>query len=154
MGSSRRILHELATDTKWKNTQVAYVSRTTEPEWANECLELFAITDKVSMGQLAAHHEIYPGTKTTHFKRIQNESKIPYSEMVVFHGFPRKSNLPRHCGSYFMHLSLQIFFDNEHGNIRDVGKLGVTCIYTPDGMTDEVWEAGLQKFAKERSGKS
>ena len=40
----------------------------------------------------------------------------------------------------------QIFFDNESRNCRDVEKLGVTCVYTPDGMTEAVWKKGLEEF--------
>ena len=41
-----------------------------------------------------------------------------------------------------------LFFDNEIGNCRDVAKLGVTCVYTPNGMTELLWREGLTKFAK------
>lgn len=41
-----------------------------------------------------------------------------------------------------------LFFDNEMQNCRDVAKLGVTCVYTPDGMTKRLWREGLDKFAK------
>ena len=39
-----------------------------------------------------------------------------------------------------------LFFDNENGNIRTVSKLGVRCVYTPDGMTNEKWIEGLNMF--------
>lgn len=51
--------------------------------------------------------EIYPGNKTTHFRRIHSQSKIEYKDML--------------------------FFDNERRNCIDVGKLGVVCVYTPHG---------------------
>lgn len=40
-----------------------------------------------------------------------------------------------------------IFFDNEKRNCIDVAPLGVTCIYTPDGLTKSKWDEGLAKFA-------
>ena len=48
-----------------------------------------------------------------------------------------------------MHLCTQdmIFFDNEYGNIQTVAKMGVCCIYCPDGVTKEIWEQGLEQFA-------
>lgn len=39
-----------------------------------------------------------------------------------------------------------LFFDNEMGNIRSVSKLGVQCVYCPDGMTQAIWDEGLNKF--------
>ena len=66
--------------------------------------------------------EIYPGNKTTHFRRIRDASGIAYQDML--------------------------FFDNEMRNCRDVGRLGVTCVYTPDGMTDRTWQQGLTEFAQ------
>ncbi|KFM25945.1 hypothetical protein F751_4197 [Auxenochlorella protothecoides] len=39
MGSSREILAELATQPQWQDTEVAYVSRTEYPQWANACLK-------------------------------------------------------------------------------------------------------------------
>ena len=84
-------------------------------------IEIHSWSDHFSFNSLALQ-EIYPGNKTTHFGRIREASCIEYRDML--------------------------FFDNEMRNCRDVGKLGVTCIYTPDGMTDRVWQQGLMKFAQ------
>ena len=48
-----------------------------------------------------------------------------------------------------------LFFDNEHGNIRDVSQLGVTCVHTPGGMRDDAFFLqGLKTFTdKVRGGK-
>ncbi|XP_069094263.1 magnesium-dependent phosphatase 1 isoform X3 [Pleurodeles waltl] len=71
--------------------------------------------------------EIYPGCKVTHFERIQKKSGIPYSEMV--------------------------FFDDETRNIRDISKLGVTCVHVGrDGMTSKTLEDGLESFALRARG--
>eukprot|EP00980_Cylindrotheca_fusiformis_P015921 scaffold4661_cov108-Cylindrotheca_fusiformis.AAC.4 len=42
-------------------------------------------------------------------------------------------------------LSL-VFFDNEYYNIRQVEKLGVKCIYTPDGMEKIHWQQAKDAF--------
>lgn len=120
MGASQAILAELTTDEKWRDTEVAFVSRTEYPQWAQSCLRLFKITDGVSMDDVAIYQEIYPGSKKTHFRQIHEESGIPYEAML--------------------------FFDNESWNITDVAPMGVCSIYTPMGMTQEVWEAGLKAF--------
>lgn len=39
-----------------------------------------------------------------------------------------------------------LFFDNEINNIRNVEKLGVKCIFCPDGMTHEIWLQGIELF--------
>lgn len=128
MGSSREILKELATQDKWSDTIVAYVSRCDEPAWASSCLKLFTIHEEqsISMHSLADFHEIYPGTKTTHFKRIQQQTKIEYSEML--------------------------FFDNEKWNCKDVQPLGVVCQHTPNGLTKDAWEEGLRKYQAAAAG--
>jgi magnesium-dependent phosphatase 1 len=35
------------------------------------------------------------------------------------------------------------FFDDDMTNIRDVGGLGVHCVYTPDGVTNKLFRQGL-----------
>mmetsp|Transcript_62396 Transcript_62396/g.91452 ORF Transcript_62396/g.91452 Transcript_62396/m.91452 type:complete len:92 (-) Transcript_62396:24-299(-) len=44
-----------------------------------------------------------------------------------------------------------IFYDNEEHNCKTVKSLGVHCVYTPRGMTEEVWKSSLAEFAKRRS---
>ena len=121
MGASRAILKELATEERWRGTAVAYVSRTEHPQWAGTCLNLFQIDENLSMHDIGQQQEIYPGGKTTHFRRIHERTGIAYEHML--------------------------FFDNESWNILDVAPLGVCSVYTPRGMTEEVWATGLQAFA-------
>lgn len=109
-----------ATDEKWRETSVAYVSRTEHPKWAASCLNLFTITEGISMHDIGQEQEIYPGSKTRHFRRIQERTGIEYSEML--------------------------FFDNESWNITDVAPMGVCSVHTPRGMTAEVWKTGLEAF--------
>jgi magnesium-dependent phosphatase 1 len=54
IGASRRILNELATQPEWQHTQVAYVSRTTEPAWAKTCLQLLKATPHMSLDEQGA----------------------------------------------------------------------------------------------------
>ena len=147
LGDAHAILTELATDPKWRGTQVAYVSRTDMPGeggwvrrvrasraaqggggpvrcggeasfllnscrlhyartlaphtrppllalnaaavWASKCLQLFTVGDgsggaTTTLHALAAHHEIYPGCKRAHFKRIHERTGVPYEGMVFF----------------------------------------------------------------------
>jgi magnesium-dependent phosphatase 1 len=57
---------------------LAVASRTNQPGWANELLDLFGIKAYFN------HLEIYPGSKTTHFNRLNNATGIPFSEMIFF----------------------------------------------------------------------
>jgi hypothetical protein len=41
-----------------------------------------------------------------------------------------------------------LFFDDDSWNIREVSSLGVKCVLTPDGVTDEAFKEGLAMFEK------
>ena len=64
--------------------------------------------------------EISFNDKTYHFQILHKKTGIPYKNMV--------------------------FFDNEHSNIKCVEKLGVKCVYTPNGMTRDAWAKALGMF--------
>ncbi|XP_071522551.1 magnesium-dependent phosphatase 1-like [Panulirus ornatus] len=57
---------------------LAAVSRTTDPEGANQLLELW------DWDRFFTYKEIYPGRKTTHFQRIKEASGLEYREMLFF----------------------------------------------------------------------
>jgi len=128
MGVSHDIMHELVTRDHFKGTKVAYVSRCDIPEWADDCMHLFEAAPGMSLRQLADYVEIYPGTKTKHFRAVSKASGIAFRDML--------------------------FFDNESRNIRDCKALGITSIYTPRGMTRRVWEEGLAEYARQAAARS
>lgn len=128
LGSTARILDELKTLTIWKETKIAWVSTTDEPDWAKECLRKFRTTpNKIIIGDCADDEEIYYGNKKQHFKNIKKRfPEINYDEMI--------------------------FYDNQMDNIRNVRELGVFCVYCPDGMTQEIWEEGLKGYESFKEG--
>ena len=63
---------------KENNKFIVAASRTFEPAWAQDLLNLLEIDRFFDL------KEIYPASKIRHFKRIQNHFDIPYSEMVFF----------------------------------------------------------------------
>jgi magnesium-dependent phosphatase 1 len=121
LGIIDQILHDLHTDPLLKEIKVAWVSRTDEPLWADECLHLFTTSGGVPIFDCAHSSQIFQADKRIHFQNLKKAfPEIEYSEML--------------------------FFDNEYGNIESVKKLGVKCCYCPDGMTEAAWREGLNSF--------
>eukprot|EP00667_Euglena_gracilis_P023758 EG_transcript_26989 len=127
MGDARRILHTLKTAPEWADTKVAYCSGTDEPGWARELMRKIDVGDGITLEEVADYMQIRKGTKDSLFRAIQEQSDVPFEEML--------------------------FFDNETPNIRSVAPLGVTTIYCPKGLTADVWDRGLQEFAGRRTVK-
>jgi magnesium-dependent phosphatase 1 len=117
--------------------RAAVASKTDEPDWARICMDHLVVgmeeenTDVASANTatsasatlsecFGALVEIHYDNKRHHLRRLHQSTNIPYDEMV--------------------------FFDNEYGNIRSVSSLGVTCIYTPDGMERQHWDDAKAKF--------
>lgn len=46
-----------------------------------------------------------------------------------------------------------LFFDNEYRNVTSVAALGVTSIYTPDGLTLSKWSEGLEEWNKKKANR-
>jgi len=69
------------------------------------------------------HMEIYPGSKTTHFNRLQRATNVSYEEML--------------------------FFDDEARN-RNVETLGVTMYLVRDGVDREEIDRGVKEWRKRR----
>ena len=107
---------------------VGIASRSDEPEWARECLRKFLVAEGVCMMDVVteARCEIYGGSKQKHLKALQRKTSIPFDRMC--------------------------FFDDQSGNIQDVGALGVHCFLTPRGVTTELYERGLAAATRGAAG--
>lgn len=129
LGISGQILHDLKYDPIWENTICALASTTDEPEWAQECLEKFHTTPgQEPLITCVDTPHIYQSNKQTHFRNMkQLYPHIEFSEML--------------------------FFDNEMGNIHSVQRLGVHCVYSPEGMTEQIWKQGLKQYSQARNKK-
>ncbi|ETW82029.1 hypothetical protein HETIRDRAFT_418029 [Heterobasidion irregulare TC 32-1] len=115
-----QILHRLQS----AGVIVAACSRTSAPELARKALSLLLVPpragDKHGPVKPAIEFfdqmEIYPGSKLTHFRKLQQKTGIPYSEML--------------------------FFDDEHRN-KEVQALGVTFALVRNDFTERTFEEGL-----------
>ena len=113
----------LSTIVRWNaGVKIAWVSCCDEPSWADECLKLFTTADGALLNSICDSSQIFKANKQTHFARLKAQfPDISYDEMI--------------------------FFDNEEGNIRNVEKIGVHCIYCPEGINAAMWNQTLQKYA-------
>jgi magnesium-dependent phosphatase 1 len=136
LGESRAILQMLHFDPAWKDTIVAISSTCDEPSWARECLQMFSLDDarKVPFAEVFKGYEhIYSDRKSNHFRKLLREAKaVDPTIRDDFRDF--------------------IFFDNQTNNIHDVSKLGVTCVYCPQGMQRGIWERGLVEWKSRQDG--
>jgi len=117
------VMNELADDPKWKGTTVAVASCCDEPSWGRECLAKFGIgapgrvlQDVVDMSVCRIHK----GNKQNHLRQIASSVGCKLEEMI--------------------------FFDNEPYNCHDVAAIGVTCVFCPGGVTEDVWRSALAGF--------
>ena len=132
---ARETLLRLLTDPTFQGCKIAAASSTTEPAYAKKCLEQTPIDlsgeRKEKMGDLIKFRQIYPGSKgRTHFPRLQQETGIPYSEMIFFDDCSYSDN----CGEVASACS------------------GVTCVRTPNGLTREEFNLAIEGFAKGKKG--
>ena len=63
---------------KEKDKKIVAASRTFEPAWANDLIQLFDIDKYFDL------KEIYPSSKIQHFKRIQKHFNVSFHKMVFF----------------------------------------------------------------------
>lgn len=95
-------------------------SRTSATELARRMLNLLKVDDGKAI-DLFDHMEIYPGSKITHFTRLQKSTDLPYEEML--------------------------FFDDESRN-KNVETLGVTMHLIRDGVSRVEIDAGVRSWRK------
>lgn len=113
------------------NIKLGVASRTSAPTLARELLDLLVIpktptVDVSNAFSMFDYTQMYPGTKTTHFQKIQKASKVPYEEML--------------------------FFDDEARN-KNVETLGVVMYLVRDGVTVDVVDNGVRDWRK-RNGRT
>lgn len=98
-----------------QNVRLALASRTEQPAWARELLDLLAATHRFNFA------EIYPSSKLRHFHALRGQSGFDYESMLLF--------------------------DDEMRNITEVSGLGVTSVFVENGLSMELFQTGLIRYA-------
>ncbi len=104
---------------------VGAASRTSAPDLGREMLRLLHVSDAEGKKRKAIeffdHLEIYPGSKITHFNKLQKATGLRFEDML--------------------------FFDDEARN-RNVEGLGVTMYLVRDGVSRQELEKGIRDWRK------
>mmetsp|Transcript_30072 Transcript_30072/g.39585 ORF Transcript_30072/g.39585 Transcript_30072/m.39585 type:complete len:250 (-) Transcript_30072:285-1034(-) len=120
------ILHTILDSPAFLNSKLAIASRTTKTAWARDVLDLMELPCGRKLGDVFPYKRIYPGSKTSHFKKLRKESKVDYSEML--------------------------FFDDWIVNTMEISNTGVTCeLCDKEGLTWCNFEKGLTEYAKAKT---
>ena len=124
LGDVKNILHDLKTDPKYSDSIVAVASTCDEPSWARECIRKFDVGGGLKMFDVFQEDvtEIYKAYgKDEHMREIAKKTGVSLEEMI--------------------------FFDNQTNNTSCVaGMQGPTVVYTPRGVTREMFDLGLDRF--------
>ncbi|MCJ1300084.1 hypothetical protein MMC08_002878 [Hypocenomyce scalaris] len=109
-----------------KSLLIGAASRTQAPDLARDMLKLLHLfpANKKALDYFD-YLQIFPGSKTTHFQRIQKQSGLDYREML--------------------------FFDDEARN-RNVETLGVIMCLVRDGVTRAEVDRGIREWRR-RNGR-
>ncbi|KAH6676575.1 putative magnesium-dependent phosphatase P8B7.31 [Halenospora varia] len=121
------ILHSL----RERGIKVGAASRTSAPDLGREMLRLLHISDGEGKKRKAIdyfdHMEIYPGSKITHFTKLQKSTGLKFEEML--------------------------FFDDESRN-RNVETLGVCMYLVRDGVSKKEINNGINEWRKRHGHKA
>lgn len=130
---ARAVLRRVQGDAAFRETRIAVASSTTEPRYAATCLAQLPIDPErgETVADLVDFRQIYSGSKgSQHFPRLKAESGVPFDQMLFFDDCTYGDN----CGQVARECA------------------GVTCVRTPYGLTEELFDAGLAAFAAGKRG--
>jgi len=132
---AQAILRLILEDQRFASTKVAVASSTTEPAFANRCLDVLPADmsglREERVADVIDYRQVYPGRKGgQHFPALHKESGIPYDQMIFFDDCTYGDN----CGDVARACS------------------GVTCVRTPDGLTEALFQLGLEAWAAGKRG--
>jgi magnesium-dependent phosphatase 1 len=113
------IVPTLAHPETGKPPLLAIASRTQSVAWAENLIDQFELRQRFHA------IEIFPANKTKHFSKIQQQTKVPFHEMMFFDDAR----------------------DGKYGNCIPVASMGVFCVHCPQGIvTTHVFERALDHY--------
>lgn len=129
---ARLVLRELLLNPKYQHVKIAVASTSLVPSYSRACIAGLEIIEGTTMKDVISYAQIgrsgqLSSRKTSHFKLIHEQSKLPYSE--------------------------QLFFDdcNWCDHVGDLSKtFGVVGVRTPNGLRMEEFYRGLELFRDEK----
>ena len=129
------VLRRLLIEPEFSRVKVAVASSTTEPKWANRCLDALPADAtgerEERVGDLVEYRQIYPGSKgRQHFPALHKESGVPFDSMLFWDDCTYGDN----CGDVARQCA------------------GATCVRTPRGLTEELFDLGLRAWADGKRG--
>ncbi len=78
------------------------------------------------------NHQIFPGSKITHFNRIRKQTQLAFEDMIFFDdGTIALASRARNSPPTLIHSSCCI----ERRNVKEVGAMGVTAVLVDNGLT-------------------
>jgi len=128
---ARKVLHELATNPLYEGVLLATASSSLEPSYSYACLDQIEILPGLTVGEMMSFNQIgrtgrLSPDKTSHFQLLQEESGIPYNEMLFFDD----CNWGDNCG-------------------RVTNAFGVVSQRTPSGLQWVEFQRALSKYKRE-----
>lgn len=132
--SALAVLRTIRADqARFGRVQIAVASSTTHPAYAKRCLDELVIDAEsgTTLSDMVRHREIYPGSKgSEHIPSLARKAGVPYSELVFWDDCTYGDNCADVAGQC----------------------AGATCVRTPHGLTEELFERGLDAFARGATG--
>lgn len=117
-----------ADDPEFKNVIFACASKTTKPQFSHACLGALTCDGRPVAKMFAREYtHIYPKTKNVHFEAIQRASGVAWKDMLYFDDCTWRDNF---------------------ADVQALSDGAITCVLTPNGLTEERWKYGLQEFAR------
>jgi len=115
---ARRVLDWLEREHK-DDVLLAVASRTKSGDWARDLLDQFGLTDRF------VDVQIFTGNKKAHLVNIQQNTGVPFHEMLFFDDAR----------------------DGKYGNCVPVSELGVLCCHCPGGIeSTDIFHKALDRY--------
>lgn len=157
---ARRVLRELATNSKYGDVKIAVASTSLEPSYSRACINGIEIVGGVTMKDMISYSQIgrtgnLSSEKTTHFQLIHQESGgVPYQDMLFFGKLAMALQLASVLVVSVTNQSFPSALEDDCNWGDHVGTLhrayGVTGIRTPQGLSYKDFERGLEHYQKQR----